>query len=129
MLVVVMVCVAVLSMLTITLVRSVIHSDRQLKLEERTVQADWLAQGGLDRAAARLTTSPDYQGEIWEIAEGEGGLDGAARIEITIAPLADLPEQREATVFVTFPANTEQTNRRSRTARLPATASTVESKD
>ena len=43
------------------------------------LQAGWLAEAGLDRAAARLAVDSAYAGETWTInAERLGGPDAAA---------------------------------------------------
>src|SRR5580704_14652573 len=38
---------------------------------EHRLQADWLAESGLDRAAARLAANRGYRGEDWTIAPAE----------------------------------------------------------
>lgn len=128
-LVVALVCVAVLSLLMLTLVRFVVQAQRQQQHEIRGVQADWLLEAGLARAASQRATRPDYAGEIWEIAGESAGLERPARIEITLPSAGPTAEGTEVTVLVTYPTDTPQTHRRTRTVRLTAPASRAELKE
>ena len=51
----------------------VAHRD-QVRAQERRIQAEWLAQAGLDRALFRLAASAGYTGETWQIAAADLGL-------------------------------------------------------
>ena len=62
------VCLAVVALICGSLVR-VAHTQRQqTRTEERRLQAEWLAEAGLERAAAKLADSQEYAGETWQIA-------------------------------------------------------------
>ena len=48
------------------------------------LQAQWLAEAGVERAAARLSADANYRGETWTISAKElaGANDGAVRINV-----------------------------------------------
>jgi hypothetical protein len=83
----VLVCLLVITLIAGGLIR-LVHSQRQrIRIEERQLQADWLAESGLERAAARLSQDPGYRGETWKLpAEVLGGPD-AGLVTITVEPL------------------------------------------
>ena len=58
--------------------------ERSRKAEQR-LQAEWLAESALQRAAARLSAKSDYSGEVWNISATELGGADAGRVEIKIA--------------------------------------------
>jgi len=63
----VLVCLLVVTIVSGVLVRlGVAYRDR-VRDQERRLQAELLADSGVDRAFARLASKPDYAGETWEI--------------------------------------------------------------
>jgi hypothetical protein len=63
----VLVCLLIVTMISGALLRiGVAHRDF-VRGQERKLQAEWLAQSGIDRALARLATQPDYRGETWKL--------------------------------------------------------------
>lgn len=69
----------------------------------RRIQAAWLAEGGAERAASRLSADPSYPGETWEIPAES--LDGrrAAEVLIAVAPLPGDSGSRRITVTARYP--------------------------
>lgn len=66
--------------------QSVVGHDRQMIKARHEVQAQWLAQAGIDRAVAQLRKSESYRGEIWHVPADElDGLD-AAEVQIRVEP-------------------------------------------
>src|SRR5206468_3180820 len=64
----VLVCLIVVTLISGVLLKiGVAHRD-QIRGQERKIQAEWLAQSGIDRALARPAAKPDYTGETWELA-------------------------------------------------------------
>ncbi|MDP6445600.1 MAG: hypothetical protein QGG36_08270 [Pirellulaceae bacterium] len=61
-----LVCLAVIVMLIGTQLRGVFSDSRAAILREHQVQAEWLADSGLDRAAAQLNADASYAGETWK---------------------------------------------------------------
>jgi type II secretory pathway component PulK len=80
--VVVLICLVVVTLMSGVLVKiGVAHRD-QVRAQERQLQAEWLAQAGLDRALFRLAASAGYTGETWQIGPAElvpGTADGAGQ--------------------------------------------------
>lgn len=93
------------------------HSER--RAAERRLQAEWLAESGLDRAAARLAADRDYRGETWAVPpEDLGGRDaGAVRIEVR--PVPDRPDLRTIRARADYP--TDEARRARRTRELTIT--------
>jgi type II secretory pathway component PulK len=70
------------------------------------IQAEWLVESGVEKAAAQLAENSDFLGERWSIdAELLNGFDTAI-IEIRIEKPADRLSRRIATVRAIFPATT-----------------------
>lgn len=99
------------------------HSD--LRAAGRRLQAEWLAESALDRAAARLAADPSYAGETWAIpAERLGGRDAASvRIEVTPAP--GHPDRRVVRARADFPADEPRRSRHSRQIEIAVPAATT----
>ncbi len=66
-LVVVLVVLVLLTAILGSSVRTGLAGRELLSLQERVRQAEWLAESGLNRAAARLADDPDYEGETWMV--------------------------------------------------------------
>ena len=107
----VLICLVVIMLISGVLLKiGVAHRDR-VCAQERSLQAEWLAQAGLDRALARLASSAGYAGETWVLAprdlglpEAAGGETGkAALVLIKIEKPPGSPEQRLIKVQADFP--------------------------
>ena len=106
-LVAVLVCLivasAVFGMATkLAVARHLAARHRQIEL-----QAQFLTESGIERAAARLAVRPEYRGETWRIPAAE--LDGShdAVVEIQVEPVADNPQLGRITVRTHYPAQAE----------------------
>lgn len=84
--------------------------DKSLQAEQR-LQADWLAESGLERAAARLAADAGYSGEVWNVAAADLGGRDAARVEIHVAAVADRAAARRITVVADYPADPHRRSR------------------
>jgi flagellin-like protein len=77
--VVVLVLLVVLTIIAGALLRlSSIQRDR-LRAAERRLQAEWLAQAGLDRALFKLASDSKYAGETWELSPADLAIDETKR--------------------------------------------------
>jgi len=63
----VLICLVVLGLMIGVLVKLGVAYRDQVRTAERRLQAEWLAEAGVDRALARLAQNADYEGERWEI--------------------------------------------------------------
>jgi type II secretory pathway component PulK len=104
--------------------RMVADYRRQRRVEQRT-QAEWLAEAGVRRAAARLTIDPEYHGETWTISAQELNQQAGAAVEISVEPLAASVAAPETTANANTPAN--KTHRLIARARYPAPNPRVQS--
>lgn len=86
-LIVALVTLLVVTSLMGSLLRSLLLEMRQSRHEAADLQAHWLAEAALDRAAARLRSQSDYVGETWNAefsptAANSGGSRGVVEIRI-----------------------------------------------
>jgi hypothetical protein len=117
----VLVCLVVIMLISGVLLKiGVAHRDR-LRRAERSLQAQWLAQSGLDRALARLAASSGYAGETWLLTPSDLGLPQtsggepakAAIVRITVETPAGSLERRLINVQADFPPDLPYRARRS----------------
>ena len=98
-LVAVLVCLAVVGSFAMSLLRTAAARRRGAEAQQWRLQAQWLAESGLERAAVRLNADPRYAGEVWTPPPAElGGHAAVVRIEVkprpaspTAAPSASRP--------------------------------------
>jgi hypothetical protein len=60
-----LVCLVVLSAMSVSLVRTVLARLREAELHAHQLQADALAQSALERGSAQKALNPAYSGEVW----------------------------------------------------------------
>jgi len=107
----VLVCLVVVTLISGVILKVGLAHRNQVRAQERQIQAEWLAQAGLDRALFRLAESAGYTGESWLIAGTDLGLAGpvgpgsgpAARVQIAIEKASDSPRRRLIKVQADFP--------------------------
>lgn len=117
----VLVCVAVAAAVFVSVLRIASAQRRRLETETWQLQAAWLAESGLERAAERLATKPGYTGETWSIAAEELGGSHAAVVRIRVEPVREQPKDRLVRVEADYPDASQDRARESREAvvRLP----------
>ncbi len=93
-LVVVLVCMAVAAGFILLVVKQAVMERRLLISTEQRLQATWLAEAGVERAAVRLAADGGYTGEVWNITAADLGASHDARVTIEVKPVPDQPEQR-----------------------------------
>lgn len=104
-LVIVMVCLLLITLLMASLLKSALMQRRQMIKEQFRVQADWLLDSALERAAQQRLENPEYQGEVWQIAPQELGSRYAAAAEITLKTEAAENSQLMIQARVRYPEN------------------------
>jgi type II secretory pathway pseudopilin PulG len=95
----------------------------EVGMEERRLQASWLAESGLERASARLAASADYPGETWEIPSEELGGRGVGTVVIRVEPVTDKPDRRKVHVQADYPSGSTLRSRQSKEIILQVTPS------
>ena len=101
-LVIVLACIAVASVLFMSLARAVSTERGSTRKQVWRLQAAWLAESGLQRAAARLADDADYAGETWNLTAEQLGLSDAAVVEIEVVE-TDTPNRRTVRVRADYP--------------------------
>jgi Tfp pilus assembly protein PilX len=99
----VLVCFVVASLLLVSWLKTVSFERQQGRAAGDRLQAEWLAEAGIDRAAARLAEKADYAGETWNISAEELSARDAAAVEIRVAAVADHPDRRTIEVVADYP--------------------------
>lgn len=76
-LIIVLVLLLIASTIAVAILRAAVLDTRQFATNRHAMQADRLSEAGLARAAARLETDSNYQGESWtaELPESVGTVE------------------------------------------------------
>ena len=111
-LVVALICLTLSTLLLGSLLKSAILHRKQMRYEEYRLQAEWLAESGLERTADRLAENADYPGESWRIDADQFNGQHAALVTINIDRPKDRPGIRIAKIVATYPANVRRYTRR-----------------
>ena len=78
------VTLAIVASLALTMIRSTLIARANRQTAADRLQAAWLAEAGVERAAARAADDEEYSGETWEVPpEALGGRAAKVEIEIT----------------------------------------------
>lgn len=100
----------VVALLTVMLVlvgvvaRSLVTAHREHRDRFRQLQAEFLAESGFARAAAKLAQSHDYSGETWSLP-ADAQLDAPATIVIAVETVADRPQERRLQITAQYGAS------------------------
>ncbi len=119
----VLVCLAVAMMLFMAWLKTAAMERRQLRAQQDRLQAEILADAGLDRAAAQLHSAGDYSGETWQIGAEAFAGRGAATVTIHVEPPGDNAAARNVQAVAEYPLGGDARVRRSKqiTIVLPRT--------
>jgi type II secretory pathway component PulK len=100
----VMCCLIAVSFLVVNWLKTASFEREQLRGVERRLQADWLAEAAIERAAAKLAQNENYSGETWKIAAADLGGADAAAVEIKVSSNSKRAAERTISVSADFPA-------------------------
>ena len=89
----VLVCLIILTMISGAILKVSVARRELARSHERRLQAEWLAESGLERAIARLALDRDYSGEMWSLVSHDLGR-GEHASKGTAPAKADTPEAR-----------------------------------
>lgn len=117
----VLVCLFVVAAVGAALLRATVAEHRQETRRQHQVQAMWLAESAVQRAAAHLAAAPDYQGETWQIDAAALGDRWAAAAVIRVEAIEADPAARRIVVEARYPEDQQHrvVQRREITIRLP----------
>jgi type II secretory pathway component PulK len=93
-----LVCLGLAGAIFVSLLQRLNTQRRDVDRLQRTVQARWLAESGLQRAAAQLADDAGYSGETWIIPADK--LDGRQTAQVTIAVPGSAEEMSEHSIEV-----------------------------
>ncbi len=111
----VLVCLLIVIAIAGTLIRAATAQRDEARAVERRLQAEWLAEAGLQRAIARLATDPKYQGETWNLEPRD--LDAPDGASVTITVESD-PTNRTIRARADYPRDPPRRARCTREMRL-----------
>jgi type II secretory pathway pseudopilin PulG len=117
-LIAVLICVIVITLLGGALLRGGLARREQLRAEERRMQALWLAESGLERAAARLAAANDYAGETWEPSADDLASPWGGRVTIAVERVEAYPERRRVIVRADYPRDATLRARQTKQAMI-----------
>ena len=107
-LVVVLIGMAVATMIFLSVLKLIAVQRQSVELQTRQIQAGWLAESAIERAAARHSADATYRGETWNIsAQDIAGRDGAT-IAIRVDDVPGKPDRRSVHVEADYPADPYQ---------------------
>ena len=99
-----LVTLLVVMLVASAIVRSRVLAHRQARQGQYELQAQWLAEAGVERAQAQLTTASGYRSETWQpaLVTATGSALSAA-VEIRVEPAENTPDARRVIVTATYP--------------------------
>ena len=110
----VLIGLAVATMIFLSVLKLIAVQRQSVELQTRQIQAGWLAESAVQRAAARLSAEANYRGETWNIsAQDIGGRDGAT-IAIRVDDVPGKSDRRTVHVEADYPDDPYQRARQSR---------------
>ena len=113
-LIVAIVCVGLTAVVLVMLTQLAVAERRALRTNAWQVQAAWLVESGLERAAARLAGDPEYQGENWTIAADLLPDNQPAVVRIQVEPSAQQAGQCLVRVEADYPDHPQHRARQSK---------------
>jgi hypothetical protein len=102
-LIVALAVLAVLAVVEGVVLKSLVAQRRSQREQAERLQARWLAEAGIERAAARLAADPDYRRETWQLGADELGTQGPAAVDIEVRMDATSSDVRLVSVRGRYP--------------------------
>lgn len=119
-LVAVLICLTVVLSLMAAWLRTIVLERSAAREQQARVQAVWLAESALDRAAARLTANPAYTGETWQVPADELGGHDDGEVVIRVAAVAGQPARRTIHVQADYPVVASRRHRSTKSIEIIA---------
>ncbi len=107
--------VAALAIATIILfgvLKAAVNHQREIRTQRYQLQADVLANAGLNHAMAQLRKTGSYQGETWRLAADELDGSGPAEVSIRVETVSNQPDDLHITAQADYPSDTEHRARK-----------------
>jgi hypothetical protein len=113
-LIVVLAGLAVTMVMFLAATKLILVQRKTIELTARQIQASWLAESGVQRAAARLAADANYRGETWNVSAEELGGRSGGSVTIHVEQPPDQPGRRTVHIDADFPSDPQQRARVSR---------------
>jgi Tfp pilus assembly protein PilX len=104
----VLVCLIVITLIGAALLKVGLAQRKEIRSQEHRLQAEWLAESGLDRALSQLAADGNYRGEEWPIGAQDLSFAGGP----SAGQSAGSTAQPTATITITVNRLSENVNRR-----------------
>jgi len=117
-LVVALICLVLATSMVGVLLSLVRTHHRQIASQQAELQAGWLAESALARAAFRLRRDRTYPGETWTVDASELGGEASAEVVIEVQQSVDQPDARTVLVKAAYGSGPGQTVRRARQSTI-----------
>ena len=114
----VMICLALVMMLMVAWFKTISLERQQLRAQQNRIQAEYLAQSALVRAAARLAAEGAYDGESFDVSAESLASNAPAKVTIKVAAIPDDAQARWITVSARVPAAGPHAAQRSKQQRI-----------
>jgi Tfp pilus assembly protein PilX len=102
-LVVALVLLVLATLICGVLMKTGLAESRLVRHQAQELQAAWLVESGVERAAAKLAESRDYAGETWNLPAETIGGEWPATVLITIVKPQDETPRRTVRVRADYP--------------------------
>lgn len=101
-----LVCLALATIIGGVLLRWIVLEHKLLATRTNESQARWLAEAGIERAAAQLAADVDYSGETWQLA-GDLPSGHLGQVELRIETIDGQPRQRSVLAMAEYPTDAD----------------------
>ena len=103
--IIVVVSLITASLISGTMIRQSMTTEKQSHRESNRVQAAWLTESGIERGLYRFKTNKEYTGETWKISDKEIGMRDSGEILISITNSQNPEKSKQLKVIATYPAD------------------------
>ncbi len=107
-LLIVLTAIGLASALGVSLLKLTMAQRQQAEQEQFHAQARWLAESGVNEAAAMLKADPKFTGRSWPVSAKDLSGRHAASVSIEVQSVENTPQRRQVTVIADMPAESEQ---------------------
>jgi hypothetical protein len=118
MLIAVLVSLTLVMMLFAAWIKTVARAGEQLRAQQYRLQAEYLVDSALGRAAAQLAANPRYTGETWRPTVHGAGADRTGNVTIEIVAAPEPAARRLLRVVADYPEHGIDRARRSKEIQI-----------
>lgn len=120
----VLVCLIIITMIAGAALKIGLARRQELREQEHRLQAEWLAEAGIQRGLARLASDARYDGETWEISGRELDSPDSALVTITVERPPGDAEHANIRAKADYPRDQSRRARETRSVRFTLKAAT-----